>query len=70
MHILFDWDGTIAKKEVAEEASLRRCTTLDLVITPEQMREMQKTHAHYDINKAALRKYTGVTDERMLSLID
>ena len=30
---------------------------------------MQKTHAHYDINKAALRKYTGVTDERTLTIM-
>src|SRR3989344_7532244 len=30
---------------------------------------MQKTHAHYDINKAALRKYTGVTDERTLTVM-
>ncbi|HLC32644.1 MAG TPA: HAD hydrolase-like protein [Candidatus Nanoarchaeia archaeon] len=69
MHILFDWDGTIAKKEVAEEASLRRCKTLDVAVTPEQMREMQKTHAHYDINKAALTKYTGVKDPKILTTL-
>lgn len=66
-HYVFDWDGTIAKKEVAEEASVRRCKTLDISMTSEKMRELQKTHAHYDINKEALQKYTGVTDKRMLT---
>ncbi len=68
-HIAFDWDGTIAKKEVVEEANIRRCKTLDISIPLEKMREMQKTHAHYEINKEAIRKYTGVTDERIQTII-
>ncbi len=68
-HIAFDWDGTIAKKELVEEANIRRCKTLDISIPLEKMREMQKTHAHYEINKEAIRKYTGVTDERMQTII-
>ncbi len=68
-HIAFDWDGTIAKKEVVEEANVRRCKTLDISIPLEQMREMQKTHAHYEINKEAIRKYTGITDERTQTII-
>ena|SRR3990172_3891865 len=68
-HIAFDWDGTIAKKEVVEEANVRRCKTLDISIPIEKMREMQKTHAHYEINKEAIRKYTGVTDPRMQTII-
>src|SRR5574341_477999 len=69
VHIAFDWDGTIAKKEVVEEANERRCKTLDISIPPEKLREMQKTHAHYEINKEAIRKYTGVTDERTQTII-
>ncbi len=68
-HIAFDWDGTIAKKEVVEEANIRRCKTLDISIPLEKMREMQKTHAHYEINKEAIRKYTGVKDERVQTII-
>ncbi len=69
MHIAFDWDGTIAKKEVSEEASIRRCKTLDIRMITGKMREMQKTHAHYDITKEAIQKYTGVKDERTQTII-
>jgi phosphoglycolate phosphatase-like HAD superfamily hydrolase len=69
IHIAFDWDGTIAKKEAVEEANNRRCKTLDITIPPEKLREMQKTHAHYEINREAIQKYTGVTDERMQTII-
>ena len=68
-HIAFDWDGTIAKKEVVEEANIRRCKTLDISIPLEKLREMQKTHAHYEINKEAIKKYTGITDERTQTII-
>lgn len=68
-HIALDWDGTIAKKEVAEEASIRRCKTLDVTMTPEKMRELQKDHSHYDINREAIQKYTGVTDKRAQTTI-
>src|SRR5574341_1040408 len=68
-HIAIDWDGTIAKKEVVEEASIRRCKTLDIRMTSGKMREMQKTHAHYDITKEALKKYTGVKDERIQTIV-
>jgi phosphoglycolate phosphatase-like HAD superfamily hydrolase len=62
-HIAFDWDGTIAKKEAVEEANNRRCKTLDISIPLEKMREMQKTHAHYEINREAIQKYTGIKDQ-------
>ena len=50
-HIAFDWDGTIGKKEVVEEASVRRCKTLDIGMTHERMRELQKTKGHFEITK-------------------
>ncbi|VVB81195.1 Phosphoglycolate phosphatase [uncultured archaeon] len=68
-HIAFDWDGTIAKKEVAEEASIRRCKTLDIKMTSEKMQELQKTHAHYDINRQRILEYTGIKDERTQTII-
>jgi phosphoglycolate phosphatase-like HAD superfamily hydrolase len=67
MHICFDWDGTIACKDVAEEAAMRRGKTLGLVMDPVWMREAQKTHAHYAVNKDAISAYTGVTDPQMLT---
>jgi len=68
-HIAFDWDGTIAKPEVVEEANNRRCKTLGISIPLEQLREMQKTHAHYKVSKEAIKKYTGITDERVQTTI-
>ncbi len=68
-HIALDWDGTIAKKEVAEEASIRRCKTLDISVSAERMRRMQKTHAHYDITREAIQKYTGIRDVREQTII-
>ena len=68
-HIAFDWDGTIAKKEAVEEANVRRCKTLDITIPPEKLREMQKTHAHYEINREAIQKYTGITDTQQQTKI-
>jgi len=68
-HIAFDWDGTIAKKEAVEEANVRRCKTLDISIPLEKMREMQKTHAHYEINKEAIKKYTGINDPQQQTKI-
>src|SRR3972149_5581752 len=68
-HIAFDWDGTIAKKEAVEEANVRRCKTLDISIPLEKLREMQKTHAHYEINREAIQKYTGITDPKQQTKI-
>lgn len=69
LHLVFDWDGTIAKKEVAEEASLRRNRILGIEKTPEWMREAQKTHAHYDVNRAAIEHNTGITDKRAQTIV-
>lgn len=68
-HIALDWDGTIAKKEAVEEANVRRCKTLDISIPLEKLREMQKTHAHYEITKEAIKNYTGITDPREQTII-
>ena len=69
MHICFDWDGTLARKDVAEEASLRRGKTLGLSMDPEWIAHAMKTHAHYKVNKEAIAKYTGITDEQLLTTI-
>jgi len=68
-HICFDWDGTIAKKEAVEEANVRRCKTLDISINPAKLRELQKTHAHYEVTKEAIQKYTGIKDDREQTII-
>ncbi len=69
MLILFDWDGTIARKEVAEEAAQRRLRILGVKKSAEWMRKAQKTHAHYDVTKAAISAYTGIKNERELTIM-
>ncbi len=69
MHIIFDWDGTLAKREVAEEASVRRGNSIGVVMDKAWMREAQKTHAHYKVNKAAIQKYTGIKDEKLKTIM-
>lgn len=69
MHVIFDWDGTLARKDVAEEASMRRGDSLGVAMDKEWMREAQKTHAHYKVNKDAIEKYTGITDEKLKTIM-
>jgi len=68
-HLALDWDGTIAKKEAVEEANVRRCKSLGISIPLEELREMQKTHAHYEVTRKAIQEYTGVTDKRQQTII-
>ena len=69
MHVIFDWDGTLAKREVAEEASIRRGNSLGVVMDKAWMREAQKTHAHYKVNKEAIERYTGVKGDKAKTVI-
>lgn len=62
MLILFDWDGVIARRQVAEEAALRRCKTLGMNVSREWMQKAQKTHAHYRFNKEATVDKSGKPD--------
>lgn len=67
MKIAFDWDGTIAKKDVANEAGMRRFKWLGMNYTKEQLDAYQKTHKHYPLMKKNLSEYTGITDKRILT---
>jgi len=64
MLIVFDWDGTIAKKEVANEASIRRLKELGMTVSKKWMENAQKNHSHYDVNKQLIEKKYGIKDER------
>ncbi len=65
MHICFDWDGTLARFEIAHEAAMRRSRTLGQEFDPAWLKEAMKTDKHYENNKELIKKYTGVTDERV-----
>ena len=69
MKIIFDWDGTIAKPDVAKEAAIRRLKTLGHTIDPEAMKQAQKNNDHYKLNKQLISKYTGIVDDKELTII-
>jgi phosphoglycolate phosphatase-like HAD superfamily hydrolase len=69
MKIIFDWDGTIAKPDVASEASTRRLKTLGEKVDPAWLKQAQKNNDHYKLNKQLISKYTGVIDEKELTTI-
>ncbi len=69
MHICFDWDGTLAKPDVAKEASKRRDQNLGAILSDEELKSMMKNDAHFDIYRAAIQKYTGITDRSVLTSV-
>jgi phosphoglycolate phosphatase-like HAD superfamily hydrolase len=68
-NIIFDWDGTIAKPDVAQEASERRFKTLGLNVDQEWLRHALKTNDHYAVNKRLISEYTGIIDDDELTTI-
>ncbi|MBI4146655.1 HAD family hydrolase [Candidatus Woesearchaeota archaeon] len=69
MHIVFDWDGTLVHKEIAEEASERRGKTLGISFAAGQLGQLLKTNGHYQHNKEAIEQYTGIKDEKLKTSI-
>jgi len=67
--ILFDWDGTIAKPDVAVTAATRRFKTLGETIDPEWLKQAMKNNDHYKVNKQLISKYTGLVDDKELTTI-
>jgi len=67
--IIFDWDGTIAKPDIAREASMRRLKTLGETADPSWLKQAMKNNDHYKSNKQAISKYTGITDDKELTII-
>lgn len=69
MHIIFDWDGTLAKIDVAKEASIRRSDSFGKVFDSKWLDEALKTDAHFEINKKLIKEYTGVEDDKELTIL-
>ncbi|MGV8141561.1 MAG: HAD family hydrolase [Candidatus Woesearchaeota archaeon] len=68
-NIIFDWDGTIARPDVAKEASIRRFKTLGQSIDKEWLKKALKNNDHYAVNKELISKYTGINDDKELTTI-
>jgi len=69
MNIIFDWDGTIAKPDVAMQASERRFKTLGQNVDPEWLKNALKNNEHYAVNKKLISEYTGIIDDDELTTI-
>ncbi len=69
MKIIFDWDGTIAKPDVAREAATRRLKTLGHKVDDAWLKEAQKNNDHYKLNKQLITKYTGLVDDKEVTTI-
>ncbi len=69
MHICFDWDGTLAKFEIAYEAAMRRSKTLGQEFDSAWLKEAMKNDKHYELNKELIEKYTGVGDKKVQTII-
>lgn len=69
MNILFDWDGTIARPEISQEAAARRLRTLGKNVNKEWLIEVQKDADKPKLNKKLISKYTGLTDDKELKII-
>ena len=69
MHICFDWDGTLARFEIAHEAAIRRSKTLGQEFDPVWLKETMKSDKHYVLNKELIEKYTGVVDKKIQTII-
>jgi len=67
--IIFDWDGTIAKPDVAREAAMRRFKTLGESVDPKWLKEAQKHDDHYKLTKQLISKYTGIVEDKELTTI-
>jgi phosphoglycolate phosphatase-like HAD superfamily hydrolase len=68
-NIIFDWDGTIARPDVAKEASTRRFKTLGENIDQKWLSQALKNNDHYAVNKKLITQYTGITDDDELTTI-
>ena len=67
--IVFDFSGTIIKREVPEEASKRRLKWLGKTVSKDYLRKALPKDAHYKLNKRLLSKYTGIIDEKSLNVL-
>lgn len=69
MNIIFDWDGTIAKPDVAKEAAGRRLKTLGYTVDKTYLDKALKNNDHYKLNKELISRYTGITNDKQLTIM-
>jgi len=66
--VVFDFSGTILKKEIPEEASKRRLAWLGKKVSKTYLRKALAKDAHYKLNKKLLSIYTGIKDDKLLTI--
>ena len=67
--IVFDFSGTMIHREIAEEAAKRRLKWLGKKVSKEYLRKALPKNKHYKLNKDLLKRYTGVTDDKILTVL-
>jgi len=67
--IVFDFSGTMIHREIAEEAAKRRLKWLGKKVTTAYLRNALPKNKHYKLNKDLLKKYTGITDDKVLTVL-
>jgi len=69
MNIIFDWDGTIAKPDVAKEAASRRLKSLGQTVDDGYLSKALKNNDHYKLNKELISGYTGIKSDKELTIM-
>ena len=67
--IVFDFSGTMVHREIAEEAAKRRLKWLGKKVTTDYLRKALPKNKHYKLNKDLLSKYTGIKDDKILTVL-
>jgi phosphoglycolate phosphatase-like HAD superfamily hydrolase len=67
--VVFDFSGTILKKDVAKEASNRRFKSLGKEVDQEWLDKALVNNEHYGIINDIISKYTGIKDKDKLTIM-
>ncbi|MFH1316983.1 MAG: HAD hydrolase-like protein [Candidatus Woesearchaeota archaeon] len=65
--IVFDFSGTLIRKDIAKEASNRRFAMLGKEVDQEWLEKALATNEHYAVNNEIISKYTGIKEKERLN---
>lgn len=66
--VVLDFSGTITNKDIAKEASNRRFEWLGKNVDQKWLEKALATNEHYKVNKELISKYTGIIDDKELTI--
>ncbi|MFH1053491.1 MAG: HAD family hydrolase [Candidatus Woesearchaeota archaeon] len=65
--IVFDFSGTLIRKDIAKEASNRRFAMLGKEVDQDWLEKALATNEHYAVNNEIISKYTGIKEKEKLN---